>query len=131
MNYYQPNYMYQPYTQAYPQVQPTYQTPQPQPPTQAQAAQDDRIWIANESAANAYMVAANGFVRLWDSSQPVFYEKRADASGKPYPMVTYEYSPRTASQPAEKAVDLSGYVTREEFESWKKTLVGREVDGNE
>ena len=34
----------------------------------------------------------NGFVRLWDSSKPVFYEKRADATGRPLPMDAYEYN---------------------------------------
>ena len=128
MNYYQPNY-YQPYTQP----MQNYTQPNYQPQTQAvQPTQDDRIWVANEAAANAYMIAANSFVRLWDSSQPVFYEKRADGSGKPYPMIIYEYSPRTTpSQPAEKAIDLSGYVTREEFESWKQSLLKQEGNANE
>lgn len=68
--------------------QPNYQ-PQPQP---SLPAQDERIWVQNETSAEAYLVAPNGFVRLWDASKPVFYEKRADATGRPYPMDAYEYS---------------------------------------
>ena len=127
MAYYNPNY-YQQYTAPVQSYQPYQQT---QPVQQAQQAQDDRIWVANEAAANAYMVVANGFVRLWDSSQPIFYEKRADASGRPYPMVVYEYAPRTAPAQTEKQIDLSGYVTREEFESWKQSMMRQEDTKNE
>lgn len=82
--YFQPNY-FQP------------QMPIGQPPAQMQqpqASQDDRIWVASESAAEAFLVAANGFVRLWDSNKPVFYEKRADMNGRPMPLVAYEYKIR-------------------------------------
>ena len=33
-------------------------------------------------SAEAYLVAPNGFVRLWDANKPMFYEKRADALSK-------------------------------------------------
>lgn len=54
---------------------------------------DDRIFVQGELAAQAYLVAPNSFVRLWDSTQNIFYEKRADASGRPY-MEVYEYKKR-------------------------------------
>ena len=54
-------------------------------------SQDERIWVQNATSAEAYLLAPNGFVRLWDSSKPVFYEKRADATGRPLPMDAYEY----------------------------------------
>lgn len=88
--------MYNPY---YPQYPPQYQVPdlsqyRPQVPQtnpfQNGTGQDDRIWVQGESSAQAYLVAPNSFVRLWDSTKPVFYEKRADASGKPS-IVAYEY----------------------------------------
>lgn len=53
---------------------------------------DERIWVQNEVSADAYLVAPNGFVRLWDANKQRFYEKRADASGRPYPLEAYEYS---------------------------------------
>lgn len=96
--YMQPNYQ-----SGY--FQPNYFQPQmpigqpPAPMQQPQASQDDRIWVASESAAEAFLVAANGFVRLWDSNKPVFYEKRADMSGRPMPLVTYEYKIRDAAAP--------------------------------
>lgn len=74
-NSYQPNY------------QPTYQQP---------ITQDERIWVQGKLSADAYLVAPNGFVRLWDSLENVFYEKRADQTGRPY-METYEYKKKEYS----------------------------------
>lgn len=86
--YFQPNYFS-------PQMQPMQQ---PQMPMQGQQApQDDRIWVASESAAEAFQMVPNGFVRLWDSNKPVFYEKRADMNGRPMPLVAYEYKIRDAA----------------------------------
>ena len=86
--YFQPNYFS-------PQM-PTMQ--QPQIPMQSQQApQDDRIWVASESAAEAFQMVPNGFVRLWDSNKPIFYEKRADMNGRPMPLVAYEYKIRDAA----------------------------------
>ena len=107
--------IYQPsgyYPQNYfPQMQPpTQQMPIGQTAAQPQAAQDDRIWVASESAAEAFLVAANGFVRLWDSNKPVFYEKRADMNGRPMPLVAYEYKIKD-SGPAPEAVS-AGFEQR-------------------
>lgn len=89
--YYYPNYQQQFY-QPVQSIQPI----QPLQTSQAaQAAQDERIWVQGENAAMAYLVAPNGFVRLWDSTAPVFYERRADAQGKPLPMEVYTYQKRT------------------------------------
>lgn len=96
---------YQPAPMPYGQTQQPFQLPQyqqqpvmPQQPQQtAQAApltQDERIWVQGEGAAMAYLVAPGGFARLWDSTQPVFYEKRCDASGRPLQMETYDYTRR-------------------------------------
>lgn len=87
--YYPQNY----FQQMQPPIQ---QMPMGQTAAQSQAMQDDRIWVASESAAEAFLVAANGFVRLWDSNKPVFYEKRTDAQGRPMPIVAYEYKIRDA-----------------------------------
>ena len=97
--YMQPNYQ-----SGY--FQPNYFSPQMQPMQQAQmpmqgqqAPQDDRIWVASESAAEAFQMVPNGFVRLWDSNKPIFYEKRADMNGRPMPLVAYEYKIRDAAAP--------------------------------
>lgn len=61
-------------------------------PTYQQPSNDERIWVQNQTSAEAYLVAPNGFVRLWDSNKPIFYEKRADATGRPMPLEAYSYS---------------------------------------
>ena len=95
----------------FPQMQaPVQQMPMGQTAAQPQATQDDRIWVASESAAEAFLVAANGFVRLWDSNKPVFYEKRADMNGRPMPLVSYEYKIKD-SGPAPEAVS-AGFEQR-------------------
>lgn len=92
-NYYPQNYSsYGNY--GYNQPQPMYQmNTQPQATQQVQVqTQDDRMWVASQTAAEAYpMMQPNGFIRLWDSNKPYYYEKRADASGRPLPMLAYEY----------------------------------------
>ena len=80
--------------------QPMYTQPVPDQLTQMKYNQntDERIWVQGQNAAEAYLVAPNGFVRLWDSSKPVFYEKRADSVGRPF-METYEYTRKDADAP--------------------------------
>lgn len=70
---------------------------QPQQNTMQGTQQDERIWVQGEAGANAYLVAPNSFVRLWDSQASVFYEKKADASGRPTTDV-YEYTLRSAQK---------------------------------
>lgn len=59
-------------------IQPQYQQPIQQP-----IEQSEKIYVQGEEGAKAYLVARNEFVRLWDDKEPIFYEKRADASGRP------------------------------------------------
>lgn len=62
--------------------------------------QDDRIWVQNEASAENFLLSPNGFVRLWSATENKFYEKRADATGRPLQMETYEYkriSPQIAT----------------------------------
>lgn len=126
--------IYQPggyYPQSYFQGAPGYSQPMQQPtaPVQAaQATQDDRIWVASESAAEAFIVGANGFVRLWDSNKPVFYEKRADMNGRPMPLVAYEYKIRDA-RTGQEAVS-AGFEQRLSAveEKLKKMMEGEKND---
>lgn len=93
-------YGYNPYLQA--NYQPNYQ--------QNTTPLDERIWVQNETSAEAYLLAPNGFARLWDSSTNRFYEKRADATGRPLPMDVYEYTRVTAQNGANnEKVDKSMY----------------------
>lgn len=89
--------------------------------------QDERIWVPSAAAAEAYPIAANGFVRLWHSTQPVFYEKFADAAGRPFPMIAYEYKLMGAdSEQQSAAIEVPDFEPRfkaleERLEALEKT----------
>ena len=118
--------MYQPYYQPFQQQSmPDFLRSQYQQAPQQQST-DERIWVSSPAAADAYLMAPNSFVRLWDSSRPVFYEKRSDASGRPY-MEVYEYS-RKDMQAQEKA-PATDYTDR--FKSIEERLSALERSRNE
>ena len=80
MNGYNPYYGYQPYSPPVPDqlAQLRYNQGMQQGMQQGfqgfgQQSNDERIWVQGKNAAEAYLVAANGFVRLWDSNGQVFY----------------------------------------------------------
>lgn len=90
--------------------QPMYNQPMFNQQNQTQPSQDDRIWVANSQAAEAYLIAPNSMVRLWDSNKNVFYEKRADATGRPLPIECYEYAKIEPNRPAETAGPAIDYT---------------------
>lgn len=100
--YYQNQFMSN--QQMQPNIQPMMQ-PNPQP---TQPPQDERIWVQGIEGANAYLVAPNSFVRLWDSQDNLFYEKHTDASGRPYTDV-FEYSKKSDQKPK---VEISAYESQ-------------------
>lgn len=130
MNGYNPYYGYQPYSPPVPdqlaQLRYNQGMQQGFQGFGQQSNNDERIWVQGKNAAEAYLVAANGFVRLWDSNGQVFYEKRADASGRPC-METYEYKrlgaelPKTEAESKSSANDYS-----KEIDSLKVRLAALE-----
>lgn len=80
---------------------------------------DERIWVQNQNQADAYLVAANGFVRLWNATEPIFYEKRSDAMGRPFPMVAYRYE-KIENKPISEPNGTSVYERR--FDALEKRL---------
>lgn len=110
---------YQPIPQMQvPQV-PQYQQPAPAP--------DERIWVQNKTAADAYLIAPGGFVRLWSATEPVFYEKRADATGRPLPMDVYEYTKRTSGTVEPVKNETIDY--KSEIEALKERIEALEQKG--
>ena len=99
---YNPYYYYTPYSGSV------------EPSQRMQGQQTGITWVQGETGAKAYPVAPNTTVQLWDSEAQVIYLKSADASGMPS-MKVLDYTIRDTQ--AKKAVDLSGYVTREELET--------------
>lgn len=112
---------YNPYNQQ------TFQQPIMQPQRQEQSV-DDRIWVQNESAAEAYLIAPNSFVRLWDANKPVFYERRADATGRPLPLERFEFK-RIPSQTQEINAETEN-VLREEIKALKERISALERKEN-
>ena len=113
---YQPMY-YQPQQW---QLQNTQQPQQPQ--------NTGVIWVQGEAGAKSYLVAPNTTVQLWDSERQCIYLKSADASGMPS-MKILDYTIREnqpvnapVSAVSAPAVDLSGYVTKAEFEALRAEL---------
>ena len=98
--------------------QPVYQVPQPQ----TQNQQSSIIWVSGEAGANAYMVAPNNTVQLWDSESQTIYLKSADASGMPSFKVL-DYTVReTAKNGANTAPiisddKLSTFATKDEIKA--------------
>lgn len=119
MNY--PYYGFQSYT-----PQETFRLPYSQQST----TQDERVWVPNREAADAYLMAPNSFVRLWNSSVPEFYEKRTDASGRPY-TETFEYKRKEQISPQNLTQDeQSESVLAKKIDGIEKRLAALEGERN-
>lgn len=96
---------------------------------QPQMAADERIWVNGEAQARDYLIAPNGFARLWDSQGSVFYEKRADASGRPV-LETFEYHKiDNATKPKQADFGSVDEKLIKELESLKKRISALEKKG--
>ena len=74
---------------------PSYQIAQPMPMGYSQAPQPQQnqtgqiIWVQGKAGAEAYPVAPGSQLMLMDSNEPLLYVKRADATGRPMPIIRY------------------------------------------
>lgn len=112
--YYTPQYNYNPYS--YQQMVQPIQQPQMMQPVQntqnnvqPSPTQISNVWIYNESEISNYPIAPNNAVRFWIANKQVFYEKSADATGKPT-LKVYEYTER-AEQPVDGSKSDGGKDT--------------------
>lgn len=82
--------------------------------------QDNSInWVQGEAGAKSYPVAPGQSAMLMDSENEVFYIKTVDASGMPLPLRIFDYKERKENEKKVEEVsqiDMSEYITREEFE---------------
>ena len=85
MAYYGQQQFYQP------QAQPLQMPSQTTAPA---AMQTGILWVGSEQEAQAYPLAPNNAVALWDSTRQTVYLKQSDASGKPT-LKTYDLTERT------------------------------------
>lgn len=97
--------------------------------------QSGLIWVQGEAGAKAYPVAPNTTVQLWDSESQIVYLKSADASGMPsMKILDYTIRDNTAHSNAlqkQPQIDLSDYVTKEEFERRISEMMKQKVSINE
>lgn len=123
------NYSYNPYVNPYaspynaPQVQfnqPAQFNAQPQQPPQN--ANNGFVWVNNIDEANAYMVAPNNAVQLWDKNSPCVYLKTADAAGKPTMQIFDLVERKTAQTATQEPTEGNDYVLRSEFEELKEIV---------
>ena len=97
---------------------PTY----PQSPYYGAAQQQSGglIWVQGIEGAKSHAVGAGQSVLLMDSESNCFFIKSADASGMPMPLRVFDYTERVQNaqkQPIAAGLDISGFVTRDEFEA--------------
>lgn len=100
-----------------PQYQQVQQPVQQTQPMQPSVPQISNVWIYDPSEIPNYPVAPNNAVRFWIANKKVFYEKSADATGKPT-LKVFDYSERaeTASDGVSASSDkLPAYATKDEL----------------
>lgn len=92
-------------------------------PVQQPQQQSAMVWVRNRMEADAYPVAPNTAIALWDMNAPVVYKKETDVSGRPiikaFQLVEVTDTPQAANAPA---VD---YVTRKEFQEFVASLTAQ------
>lgn len=101
----------------------------PNLPSNAQQQQNNQItWVQGEAAAKAFPVGAGNSVLLMDSENSVFYIKSTDQSGMPQPLRIFEYCEKTAQKTGAEIAKSTPdeYVTRKEFDEFKKSIKGGE-----
>ncbi len=116
---YNPYQFQNPYQQMYGQPMPD----QLQQYRQQYQQQSAMVWVRNRMEADAYPVAPNTAIALWDMNAPVVYKKETDVSGRPiikaYQLVEVTDTPQQAN--------FSGgdFVTRQEFQSFVDSLTAQ------
>lgn len=102
-----------------------YMYPQNQPQMQNSNQDSDFIWVTGKAGADAYMVAPNSRVKLWDSESQTIYIKSADAMGRPS-MQILDYTIRqndiAKANPLQGSAPQTEYVTRAELEERLRQL---------
>lgn len=97
-------------------------------PQAAPQQQTNIVWTQGIEGAKAHFVSAGGSALLMDSDADRFYIKTADSAGMPSLRV-FKYEEIT--QGARQNVDMSGYVTKEEFEKRIAELMEGDRDGKQ
>ena len=73
------------------------------------------IWVMGKSGADAHPVVPGNEVALFDSTAPVVYLKKIGLDGKPEYLKVYDMVLRDEKEDTAEKLDLSQYITRDEF----------------
>lgn len=112
------NSYYQPQQMSYP-VQQNIQQPQ---------QNNSLAWIqGGEASANAYPVAPNTRMWLFDRDEPIFFIKTMDSSGMPQPLRIFDYKERVVNNASNgiaqtQTTENVDYVSRSEFDAFKSEI---------
>lgn len=121
-------YPYNSYQNPY-QYYPMYQQPQMQQPVMQQAPQAQqqntnqptyytgRIWVSGRAEADAFPVAPNNAVDLWDRNGKILYQKKADMTGRPTMTICdiTERAENASDGVSEQGDKLPAYATKDEL----------------
>lgn len=86
-------------------------------PAVPQSTAFQQIFVQGEAGAKAFQLPPGcTFATLWDTEAQIFYIKRIDQNGRPFPLEAYDYTPHV--DPASQPIDLSKYVTTEQLSQY-------------
>ena len=88
-------------------------------PIQPQEQAQNLIRVNGIDGAKAYQMPANSTVALFDSNEDVMYVKSTDGAGFPS-IRTFEFTEKVNAEVESPDVE---YISREEFEEFKKELM--------
>lgn len=113
------------------QTQPYYPTYQPQTYSNQPSVspQNTFVWVSGEQAARSYPVAPGATVLMMDSDASTFYIKKADASGRPFPLEIYDFVRRDET-PATAAGTNQNFVKMEELDGIIEEKVKKFLSAN-
>ena len=117
-----PNIPYQPTP-----IYPTYFQNQPQMSSPLNPT-SSIIWVIGKSGADAHPVVPGNEVALFDSTAPVVYFKKIGLDGKPEYLKIYDMVLREEKTESVKELDLSKYITRDEFADLVASATRSEVE---
>lgn len=118
------NYNYNPYMNPYASPYSVQQQIPTQMPQSIQQPQNGFVWVDGIDEANAFYVAPNNAVQLWDKNSPTIYKKSADSTGRP----TMQIFDLVERQPMPKAAENPDFVLRSEFEELKARIEKMEAN---
>lgn len=91
----------------------------------------ERLYVTNEQAAESYLMTPNSFVILWDANKSVFYEKRTDQNGRPFPLRKFEFHEVLSDSQSEEKALHDQFVTKEELNAIIAKLTTQKEHTNE